>query len=431
VKIAVVGLWHLGTVTAGCLAAAGHTVIAIDEDAQLISALEGGTGLPVGEPGLAGLLRDGIAARTLRFTCDRAQAAGCDAVWITYDTPVSENDVADVDFVFDRAAAMLKHMRDGAILVVSSQMPVGSMARLERWYAEQGGRDQVDFVYSPENLRLGKAIEVFRTPDRVVVGVRPGANRDKIAAIWAPFTDRLVWMSVESAEMAKHALNAFLATSIVFINEIAVACEHTGADALEVERGLKSDVRIGPGAYLHAGGAFSGGTLARDVEFLRALADGQGFAAPLIQAVKESNDLHKDWIARRLREHFRELQGRRLAVLGLTYKPGTDTLRRSASVEVCRRLAAEGATLRAFDPAVANVPSDVPVQIAGSAREALTGADAAIVATPWPEFASLSAHDFLAMRTRVVIDPMRHLERTLAQAPVIYLSIGRGNAALG
>jgi len=430
VKIAVVGLWHLGTVTAGCLAAAGHKVTAIDEDPDLISMLECGADLPAAEPGLAALLCEGISTGNLRFTSDRTQAAGSDAVWITYDTPVRDDDIADVDFVFNRAAATLKHMNDGAILVVSSQMPVGSMARLERWHAEHGGNKRIDFVYSPENLRLGKAIDLFRNPDRVIVGVRPGAARDRIAAIWAPFTDRLIWMSIESAEMTKHALNAFLATSIVLINEIAVVCEHTGADALEVERGLKSDLRIGPGAYLHAGSAFSGGTLARDVEFLRALADGQGFAAPLIRAVKESNDLHKDWIARRLHEHFRELQGRRIAVLGLTYKPGTNTLRRSASVEVCRRLAAEGATLRAFDPAVARVPSDVPVRLAASAREALAGADAAIVATPWPEFASLNANEFLSMRTRVVIDPMRHLERTLTGAPVTYLSIGRGHAAL-
>jgi UDPglucose 6-dehydrogenase len=406
-------------------------VTAIDDDSELISTLENGAGLPVAEPGLEELLAGDVESGSLRFTSDRTSAAGCDAVWITYDTPVSENDIADVDFVFDRAVAMLGHVSDGGIFVVSSQMPVGSVARLECWHAEHSGGRRIDFVYSPENLRLGSAIDLFRNPDRVIVGVRPEAARDKIAAIWAPFTDRLIWMSVESAEMTKHALNAFLATSIVFINEIAVACEHTGADALEVERGLKSDARIGPGAYLHAGGAFSGGTLARDVEFIRALADRNGFAAPLIRAVKESNDLHKDWIARRLREQFRELRGRRIAVLGLTYKPGTDTLRRSASVELCRRLAAEGATLQAFDPAVAKVPADVPVQVVSSAREALAGADAAIVATPWPEFASLPASDFMAMRTRIVIDPMRHLGRILAELPVTYLSIGRGHAAVG
>ncbi len=404
---------------------------AIDEDAKLIAALQDGIGLPVAEPGLPELLRAGATAGNLRFTTDLAAAAGCDAVWITRDTPVSDNDVADVDSVFHLAASMLDHMRDGTVMVVSSQMPVGSMARLERWNAEHAGGKKIDFVYSPENLRLGKAIDVFRNPDRVVVGVRPGASREKIAAIWAPFTNRLIWMSVESAEMTKHALNAFLATSIVFINEIAIACERTGADALEVEQGLKSDVRIGPGAYLHAGGAFSGGTLARDIEFLRALAEKNHFPAPLIRAVKESNDLHKDWIARRLRDHFHELQGRRIAVLGLTYKPGTDTLRRSASVEVCRQLAAEGAILQAFDPAVKRLPADVPVHVAASAREALTAADAAIVATPWPEFASLPADDFLAMRTRLVIDPMRHLEQTLAAAPVTYLCIGKGHAVTG
>lgn len=428
-NIAVVGLWHLGTVTAGCLAAAGHKVIGIDEDAGLVSALQHSTGVPVAEPGLEEMLRDGIRAGHLRFTTDRAAAATCDAVWIAHDTPVDENDAADVDFVLDRAASMLPYLRDGALLIVSSQMPVGSMARLEKLHSQHGGGKRVEFVYSPENLRLGKALEVFRNPDRVIVGVRPGAARDKIAAIWAPFTDRLIWMSVESAEMTKHALNAFLAASVAFINEIAAICEQTGADAMEVEQGLKSDARIGPGAYLHAGGAFSGGTLARDVEFLRAMAERNRVPAALIRSIKESNDLHKNWIARRLSEQLGGVRGRLIAVLGLTYKPGTDTLRRSAAVEVCRRLAGEGATIQAYDPAVRIVPADLPIRSAGSAREALSGADAAVIATPWPEFATLPADDFLAMRTRIVIDPMRHLERSLAQTPITYLSIGRGNVA--
>lgn len=430
-NIAVVGLWHLGTVTASCLAAGGHRVIGIDEDDELTTALQHSTGVPVAEPGLQELIQSGIRAGNLRFTTDPSTAAGCEVVWIAYDTPVDENDVADVDFVFERAAAMLAHMPENSILLVSSQMPAGSIARLERRHAEEGGGKRIHFVYSPENLRLGKALDAFRNPDRVIVGARPDADRNRIAAIWTPFTDHLIWMSVESAEMTKHALNAFLATSVAFINEVAAICEHVGADAAEVERGLKSDARIGPGAYLHAGGAFSGGTLARDIEFLRTLAAQKGQPAVLIRGVKESNDLHKDWVARTLLALLSDLRGRIVAVLGLTYKPGTDTLRRSAAVELCRWLVGEGVEVKAYDPAVRSVPADLAIDVVDSAQEALRGADAVVVATQCPEFLNLPMDIFQLMRSPIVVDAGRHLERVLAKAPVRYFSIGRGDETRG
>jgi UDPglucose 6-dehydrogenase len=426
-KIAVVGLWHLGTVTAACLAAAGHDITAIDEDADKIRELQSGI-VPVAEPGLRDLVDQGLNTGHLRFTAEFSAARGHEIVWIAYDTPVKEDDSADTEFVFDRIVAILPHLPEGAILLVSSQMPVGSIARIEQRYHESGQQNHIEFAYSPENLRLGKAIEVFTRPDRVVVGVRSERARDRLAPLWAAFTENVLWMSIESAEMTKHALNAFLATSVAFMNEIATVCEQVGADAVEVEKGLKSDVRIGPRAYLHPGGAFAGGTLARDIQFLRDIARRSSLSLPLITGVKESNDSHRKWVRRKLETIFDDVGGRTIAVLGLTYKPGTDTLRRSSAVELCQWLAAQGATVQAYDPAVHALPDHLSscVLLADSASKALREADAAVIATEWPEFNTLQSETFLSeMKTAVVIDPLRYVETTLgAVTGIRYFSIG-------
>lgn len=422
-RIAVAGLWHLGTVTAACLAAAGHDVIGVDEDEALLAGLREGV-LPVAEPGLEEIVRAEIASGRLRFSASFAEAAGADVVWITYDTPVDDEDRADIDFVHTRAMQLLEQMADGAVLLVSSQMPVGSIARLEREFAARGGARTIHFACSPENLRLGKAISVFRSPDRVVVGVRDAETRAKLERVWVPITPRIEWMSVESAEMTKHAINSFLATSICFINEIATLCERTGADALEVERGLKTDLRIGPGAYLHAGGAFAGGTLARDIAFLRSISERTGAGAPLIDGVYASNQHHKSWLSRRVRDVFPSLAGRTIAILGLTYKPGTNTLRRSSAVEAAEWLRGEGARVRAFDPQIAALPESLAavIELADSVEQALAGAEAMVVMTPWPEFREMQA----AWAPAIVFDAARFLEATLRERPGLrYFSIGR------
>ena len=241
--VAVAGLWHLGTVTAACLAKAGLRVRAFDQDIDIVLGLQEGR-LPVAEPGLADLTARCMSDGLLSFSNDPA-AVAADVVWITYDTPVDEQDRADVSFVMNSIAVLFPYLKHDSLVIVSSQLPVGSTARLEAMYRAAHPDGKASFAYSPENLRLGKAIEVFARPDRVVVGIRSEADRARIASLLAPFTDRVEWMSVESAEMTKHALNAFLATSIVFINEVAALCERVGVDVREVERGLKSDIRIG------------------------------------------------------------------------------------------------------------------------------------------------------------------------------------------
>jgi len=260
VKVTVAGLWHLGTVTAACCAQAGHNVVAYDEDAAIVGQLEQSR-LPVDEPGLCELTAAAMAGGKLQFTTDQKELSSSELLWICYDTPVDENDKADIGFVTGRISGLLAFLKPGSMILISSQLPVGSTALLEKKHPE------FMFACSPENLRLGKAIDVFTKPDRVVLGVRNQQAHAPLKRLFEPITDKLEWMSTESAEMTKHAINAFLATSITFINEIAGICEKTGADALEVERGLKTDARIGSKAYLHAGGAFAGGTLARIFSF--------------------------------------------------------------------------------------------------------------------------------------------------------------------
>jgi UDPglucose 6-dehydrogenase len=427
-NVCVLGLWHLGTVTAACLARAGHRVTGVDFDDSVIERLREAKA-PLFEPGLDDLLAAGLAAGTLRFSSDPADAGDADVVWVAFDTPVDDDDNADAAYVVDRTARVFPYVRDGSLVLVSSQLPVGTTRRLERLFeAGRAGRS-VAFGYSPENLRLGKAIAVFSKPDRVVIGVRTPAARETAAALVAPFTDRIEWMSVESAEMTKHALNAFLATSVTFINEIAAVCEQVGADAAEVERGLKSEARIGPHAYLSPGGAFAGGTLARDVVFLTSLGRERQLPMHLISAVKASNDDHRHWAARRLEEILGSVAGLTIAVWGLTYKPGTDTLRRSSAIELCRQLSGRGAIIAAHDPAVRELPHDLSplVRMADTAASAVKGASALVVATPWPEYRAVPASDVIREMARpLVLDANRFLTATLgADSAIEYCSVGR------
>jgi UDPglucose 6-dehydrogenase len=218
--VCVQGLWHLGSVTAACLAAAGHSVIGLDFDPVTVAKLTAGTA-PIAEPGLDALLQQN--AERLEFTRDATAAAKADVLWVAYDTPVDAEDRADVEFVIAQVTRVLPHLRPGTVVIVSSQLPAGSTARLAREHSN------VHFACSPENLRLGKAIAVFREPDRVVVGVRDQVARARIAELLAPITTRVEWMSIESAEMTKHAINAFLALSVTFANELAAVCERVGA----------------------------------------------------------------------------------------------------------------------------------------------------------------------------------------------------------
>lgn len=425
-QVAVFGLWHLGCVTSACLAAAGKSVLGLDLDADLVARLNAGQP-PIEEPGLAELMAEGRAAGRLAFSADAGRAlAGADVLWVTFDTPVNERDEADVAHVRRRLESLRPHLRANTLVIVSSQVPVGFTRALAADWDGLGAT----FAYSPENLRLGKALAAFQSPERVIVGLSDERDRARVEELFQPYAGRMEWMSIESAEMTKHAINAFLATSVSFINELARLCEKVGADAREVERGLKSEGRIGPKAYLSPGPAFAGGTLARDLRFLSHFGKERGVPTPLFDGVLASNDSHKAWLRDKIATLLGGLTDPVVAVLGLTYKPGTNTLRRSASVELCRWLHERGIRVRAHDPSLPSVPAElasimVPCETADGA---LAGADLLVVATEWPEFRSLRPEVLVSsMRRARVVDQSWFLSRELSNVPGLrYYAPGRG-----
>jgi len=426
-KVCVQGLWHLGSVTAGCLASVGHEVVGLDFNDDIIRGLRAGVP-PIFEPGLEEMIGADLDSGRLQFAASLDELP-CDIelLWVAYDTPVNDNDVADVDFVVAQVEKVLPFLSNNSTVLVSSQMPVGSVRRMETIADKLCPQKGLSFACSPENLRLGKALDVFLKPDRVVVGLRVDRDRKRIGQLLAPITDRVEWMSVESAEMTKHAINAFLATSVVFANEIASICEMVGADAKEVERGMKSEQRIGPKAYLSPGGAFAGGTLARDIEFLKVVSQDHQLTIPLLESVKASNDLHKSWVCRKLKSILPSMDGVVVVVWGLTYKPGTDTLRRSLAVELCNWLIEQGAKVRVHDPVVKELPQkwNGLVQRFDEALGALDGGQVLLVGTEWPEYKEISKDSVAGIAPGlVVLDPNRFLSPLGTAAALRYVAVG-------
>jgi len=430
-KTAVYGLGHLGCVTAACLARTGNEVCGLDPDEEVVRGLAAGRP-PVDEPGLAERVAAGLREGRLSFTTDAGRALrGAEVLWVAFDTPVNERDEPDIPWVRARLEAVADRVPPGTMVLVSSQVPVGFTASLETDWAARGLR----FAYSPENLRVGRAVESFERAERVVVGVRDGADRERLGRLLGPVTAPIEWMSVESAEMTKHALNAFLATSVGFANEVARVCEAVGADAREVERALRSDGRIGRRAYLSPGAGFAGGTLAREVRSLACVAKGQGIATPLLAGVLASNEAHEAWLRDRVRAALEGSLHPVAAVLGLTYKPGAGTLRRSSAVDLCRWLRAEGVAVQAHDPSVRVASPEIDrldIVLCASPDEAIRGADVAVVATAWPDYRRLGASDFVGrMRRPHVIDPSGLLDSLASEPRITYVVAGRAIGGSG
>jgi UDPglucose 6-dehydrogenase len=426
-KVCVFGLWHLGSVISAGLAKSGHTVVGLDFDRKNIENLQKAR-VPVSEPGLDDLILETLQKKTLSFTCGPATAlVDAEVLWISFDTPVDEQDNADPEYIEKNFEAISGFLLDRIKIIISSQVPVGFTRHLSERFQEKYPGKKVFFAYSPENLRLGKALKTFLEPDRIIVGIQPDEK-----ALFCPFfvtiSNRLEWMSIESAEMTKHAINSFLATSICFANEIATLCEYVGANAKEVERGLKTEERIGPKAYLNPGNAFSGGTLARDLRFLQKMGKKNLLPLYLINSVLKSNDFHKTWIQRKCRETLGDLNGKHIAVLGLTYKPGTNTLRRSMSVELCKWIKDNGAEVTAFDPAIHELPPELSAVISLSSDIAgsVETADCIIIITEWPEFRKIDTEIITMMRGKIIIDPNGFIENILGHMNNgQYFAVGR------
>ncbi len=423
-SVTVLGLWHLGSVTAACCAEC-VSVIGLDFDQKTVSDLNKGVA-PIDEPGLNELLRKGLKRKRLQFTTNAKEVcANSDILWVCYDTPVDENDRPNSQFVLDQLKLCLPHLQKGTTVLISSQLPIGTCKKLEAEYSSLG----LSFAYSPENLKLGNALEAFKKPERIILGVRDTKAKRKLTLLLNFFCERILFMRPESAEMTKHALNSFLALSITYMNEIARLCELTGADAKEVEEGLKTDIRIGQRAYLSPGQAFSGGTLARDVVSLHEVSEAHDEELILIPSIKKSNDAHKDWAFKRLVRFKKQSGETTVALLGLTYKPFTNTLRRSSAVELCERLLNTGFTVKAFDPAVTvkDLPSRIQkITLCDRPEEVFQEADVIVISTPWPNFKKLAWANLLKkMRRQVILDPASFLRGSLEKnSEIQYFAVG-------
>lgn len=427
IQISVVGLWHLGSVTASCIAEKGFKVSAYDHDVNIINNFNKGV-LPIYEPGLEDLININKKRGSLCFSYDPTSISSSELIWITYDTPVNEQDIADVEFVINNTIALFPYFKEDSVVLISSQLPVGSISYLESIFLNKFPNKNVSFACSPENLRLGKAIDVFLNPDRIIVGIRNENAKTKLNSILSTITENIIWMKVESAEMTKHALNAFLATSVVFINELAVLCEHVGASANEVEQGLKSEIRIGKKAYLRPGSAFDGGTLARDLTYIVEKETEHNLSSIFFSSILQSNESHKCWVVNKISAEFPSLKDKKFGILGLTYKPGTNTLRRSTAIEICNLLHDKGAKITAFDPSIRNLPSNLEnfITLESVIDNVIIGKDAVIVATEWPVFKELSTFDFSKLTNELLIfDANSFLQNELNIPGIRYITIGK------
>ena len=389
-RIAVVGLWHLGCVVSAGLAHLGHTVAATDFDGDVILTLQHGVP-PIYEPGLAELMALQISEGRLAFvsTCQQA-FADAEYIFITFDTPVDEDDQSDLTPVEAALDAASIHAGPGVQIIVMSQVPVGTCERLAERLRGRAPELSFSLAYQPENLRLGEALKTFLYPDLIMVGAEDEVVAGRLLRLYEGIEAPHVTMSWNSAEMAKHALNAFLATSISFINELADLTAATGADIRDVVRALRQDRRIGPFAFLSAGPGFSGGTLARDIQTLRRLGKRTGYPTSQLDATLAVNGRRLPNIVAKIRHLCGEIKGSRVGLLGLTYKSGTNTLRRSSALALAHLLIHQGSKVSAFDPQVCDLPAGTDgIVLCSDPYQVAKSAVAIVVMTPWPEFKKL------------------------------------------
>jgi UDPglucose 6-dehydrogenase len=424
-RLAVVGAGYVGLVTAACMARLGHQVTAFDVDEEKIQTLQRG-GVPIYEPGLGELIA--AQRRRLEFTVDVAAAYhGAEFIFLCVDTPSTYSGDADLSRVWQAVDSLPGAGRE-LVLVMKSTVPVGTGA-LVRAELAQRHCHRVRYASNPEFLREGTAIQDFMKPDRIVVGADEPGVAERVARLYADIDSPVLITDIASAEMIKYASNAFLATKISFINEIANVCEATGADVTVVARGMGLDHRIGP-HFLQAGIGYGGSCFPKDVSALKQIAGNSGYHFQLLNAVIEVNELQKRKVIGKLKHHLGdELRGRRVALLGLAFKPNTDDIRQASSIVLAGRLMAEGAQVIGYDPvAMDNMRKLLPALLcAPSALSALEGADACVLVTEWDEFVRLDwAAAREVMARPIIIDGRNALDgASLVRLGFTYEGVGK------
>lgn len=431
-KVAVAGLWHLGLVSAAALADMGYEATGFEPDAEKIAKLNRAE-LPLFEPGLEELVKKDLSKKALKFTADAKEAvSGVSVVLLTYDTPVDDQDQIDLTLLEKTLDLLIPHMAQDSLLLINSQIPVGTAEKWQELLDERRAGAGIDLVYSPENLRLGNAIELFKNPDMVVIGSNSEKAKAKAEKFFAGFSSEKIFVSWRTAEMAKHALNAFFATSISFANELGNLCDAIGADGMEIAKILKKDSRIGKKAQVRPGLGFAGATLARDLRALQKLGKKTGVSTQLTDQVYKINQDQTGKVVEKLEAWFGgKLSGKTLAVFGLTYKPGTSTLRRSSSLEIMEKLKAKGVKLKTHDPKadLKEYRGEKYFEHFPDAFEASRGVDGILLLTEWPEYRDLDWAKIKSLMgsSKLLMDAKNHLEsKKMISLGFDYLEIGRG-----
>jgi UDPglucose 6-dehydrogenase len=432
-RIAMIGTGYVGLVSGACFADFGHRVCCVDKDDSKIDALNAGR-MPIWEPGLEALVKSNVERERLTFSKDLvASVEDAEAVFIAVGTPARRGDGhADLTFVFEAVRELAKVIRPGTVVVTKSTVPVGTGDRIEEILHEEGVTD-VSVASNPEFLREGAAIADFKHPDRIVVGAEDERAQDCLKEIHRPlFLNRapILFTGRRTAELTKYAANAFLAVKISFINEIANLCEAVDADVQDVARGIGLDNRIGA-KFLHAGPGYGGSCFPKDTLALLQTADKFGVDQRIVRTTVEVNDDRKasmvDRVARTLGG---EVAGKRIAVLGLAFKPNTDDMREAPSIPLINGLLEGGASVSAFDPVAIEQAEKVftGVEFARDAYAAATGADALVIVTEWDEFRALDLKKIAAsLRQKILVDLRNVYDRQEAEAAgLTYYGVGRG-----
>jgi len=420
-KVGIFGAGWVGLVTGVCFAELGHDVVIRDVVPEKVEVLRRGE-VPFHEEDVPELLernRD-----RLTFTLDPQDVAGCEFLFVCVDTPPTYSGDADLSRVWT-VVDELPELSGNPIVVMKSTVPVGTGEKV-RHGLDARGLAHVGYVSNPEFLAEGHAVRDFMHPDRIVIGAFDPADADEVASLYESLEAQIVRCDVNSAEMIKLAANAFLMTRISFINEIANVCEATGADVVKVAEGIGLDHRLGP-HFLRAGIGYGGSCFPKDSLALKQLASNSGYHFQLLSAVIEVNELQKRRVIGKLKRHLGSLRGKRVALLGLAFKPNTDDMREAPSIVLASRLLAEGAEVRAWDPVADGSVLPRGVEIAPSVARAVEEADAAVIVTEWPELATLARPEIRdAMANPLIVDGRNLLDPARARAQgFLYEGIGR------
>ncbi len=430
-KISVIGTGYVGLVTGTCFAETGNTVVCVDVDSEKVAKLAAGK-ITIYEPGLDVLFERNIRQGRLSFTTRLKEGiAGAQIIFLALPTPPGEDGSADLKYVLGVAGQLGELLESYTVIIDKSTVPVGTAEKVTARIKEKA-KVELDVVSNPEFLREGVAVEDFMKPDRVVIGTSSDRARKLMEALYAPFVRQgnpIIFMDERSAELTKYAANAFLATKITFMNEIANLCEKLGADVDAVRRGVGTDSRIGK-RFLFPGIGYGGSCFPKDVQALARTSEGNSYDFRILKAVMEVNAKQKIRLIPQIKEHFGDLHGKVIGFWGLSFKPHTDDIREAPALFNIEELLAAGAIIRAHDPeAMENLKKILGSKISyhNTPYEAATGADAIFIATEWPEF---RAPDFAklaaVMRSKVIFDGRNLYElRDMKDQGFTYISIGR------